>query len=62
MLPVLSARAEILDTARLNCAARADERGEKDLAASFIEGGQDQGWAMRHEVAKLMAEAGQGAA
>jgi len=61
MLPALAAPAEILDTARLNCAARA-QREQADLAVSFLEGGQDCGWAIRHEVAKLLAEAGLGAA
>jgi len=62
MLPALAAPAEILDTARLNCAARAQDREQADLAVSFLEGGQDCGWAIRHEVAKLLAEAGLGAA
>ncbi|PTR05387.1 MULTISPECIES: hypothetical protein [unclassified Novosphingobium] len=62
MLPALAAPAEILDTARLNCAARAQDRDQADLAVSFLEGGQDCGWSMRHEVAKLLAESAKGGA
>ncbi|MCW1985561.1 UNVERIFIED_ORG: hypothetical protein M2348_001293 [Sphingomonas sp. R1F5B] len=62
MLPALDAPADILDTARLNCASRASDRGALDLSVSYLEGGQDQGWAMRHEVAKLLAESAKGGA
>lgn len=58
LLSEISAPSEIMDAARLNCAERAEARGEKELAASFLEGGQDRGWALRHEVAKLLAESG----
>lgn len=48
---------EVLIQSRANCAERARERGADALALSFEHGGQDQGWAMRHEVAKLASEA-----
>ena len=54
--PPVNADAETLTTARQTCAARARERGEHELAASFEQGSQDAGWAMRHEVARLRAE------
>lgn len=45
--------------ARTNCANVRKERGEQALALEFEAGTQDEGWAMRHEVAKLLAERGQ---
>lgn len=46
--------------ARVNCAARARERGTDDLAAAFECGSQDEGYAMRHEVNRLRAEVARG--
>jgi hypothetical protein len=43
--------------ARANCAQRCNDRGATDLAASYLRGEQDLGWAMRHEVNRLRAEA-----
>jgi len=45
-----------LTTARANCAARARDRGDCELAASFEQGTQDAGWAVRHEVKRLERE------
>jgi hypothetical protein len=56
LLPALSAPADVMAEARSNCAARAAARGEAALAEAFERGTQDDGWAIRHEVAKLMAE------
>lgn len=56
-LPALQASPEVLGQARRNCAARAEARGSAELAASYRAGGQDEGWAVRFEVAKLHAEA-----
>lgn len=55
--PVLSAPADIMQMARENCAARAFARGESNLATAFMQGTQDAGWAIRHEVDRLRAEA-----
>lgn len=43
--------------ARANCAERLRARGEDPLALSYELGDQDAGWAMRHEVARIRAEA-----
>jgi hypothetical protein len=43
--------------ARSACAARARERGEDPLALEYEMGTQDQGWALRHEVNRMRAEA-----
>lgn len=56
LLPALSAPANVMAEARANCAARAATRGEVELADAFKRGTQDEGWAIRHEVAKLLAE------
>jgi len=48
--------------ARANCAARCRDRGEEELALAFEAGTQDEGYAMRHEVAKLRAEQGRAGA
>lgn len=56
-LPPLNAPAEFLAAARANCAARAREIGEAERAASYERGDQDLGWALRHEVSRLRAEA-----
>lgn len=61
-LPPLQAPAPIMAQARENCAARAEARGETALAESYRLGGQDAGWGLRHEVNKLIAEAGKGGA
>ena len=46
--------------ARANCAARARERGQEEMARSFEAGGQDAGWSLRHEVNKIRTERGGG--
>jgi hypothetical protein len=46
--------------ARANCAERARARGEDPLALSYEMGEQDGGWAMRHEVNRIRAEAERG--
>jgi len=56
----LDATEEERAVARATCAARARARGEVDLAASFEFGGQDAGWAMRHEVSRIRAEVANG--
>jgi len=53
----LDASEEERAMARTNCAARARERGEDPLALTFELGEQDEGFAMRHEVNKIRAEA-----
>jgi len=57
-LPSLEISEELRAAARTACAYRALDRGEEDLAASYERGEQDQGWAFRHEVNRLIAEAG----
>lgn len=52
----LNATEEEYAAARANCAARARDRGEEDLALEFERGSQDEGWAVRHEVNRLQAE------
>jgi hypothetical protein len=52
-LPPLVASHEALVAARANCAARRREIGQHELAASYEQGAQDLGWAIRHEVARL---------
>jgi hypothetical protein len=44
--------------ARANCAKRARDRGEPELAASYEVGMQDGGWGIRHEVYRLRTERG----
>jgi hypothetical protein len=56
-LPALDVPAPLLALARANCAARCRDRGEHETAAAFERGEQDLGWALRHEVNKLRAEA-----
>lgn len=55
-LPPITAPADVMGVARANCAARATARGETSLADAYLRCTQDAGWAMRHEVAKLLAE------
>ncbi|KUR71213.1 hypothetical protein AQZ52_11115 [Novosphingobium fuchskuhlense] len=55
-LPPITAPADIMLEARTNCAARATSRGKPELADAFMRCTQDAGWAIRHEVAKLLAE------
>ncbi|MBF5091953.1 hypothetical protein F1640_18530 [Novosphingobium sp. NBM11] len=52
-LPPLTAAPETMTIARGNCAERCRDRGEMALAASYIDGRQDEGWNMRHEVNRL---------
>lgn len=52
-LPALDVSATTLAAARSNCAATRRARGQDDLATAFEQGSQDQGWAIRHEVARL---------
>lgn len=59
-LPALDASPEELAAARANIAERCRDRGEMALAASYIAGGQDKGWNVRHEVMRLRADAGRG--
>ena len=54
-LPPITADANTMAEARANCAARAMSRGEIELAESYMRGEQDAGWAIRHEVALLLA-------
>lgn len=56
LLPALNAPADIMAEARANCAARATARGETALAEAFLRCTQDEGWSIRHEVAKLLSE------
>lgn len=58
-LPALEAPADLLATARANCAARSRARGEEAVAAAYESGAGNQGWGLRHEVAKLLAETAQ---
>ncbi len=55
-LPPLEASPEVLDEARATCAERARARGDGNLADEFAVGSQDLGWAVRHEVLKLLRE------
>lgn len=57
-LPPLNAKPDELVTARDNIAERCRERGEMALASSFVEGRQDAGWAIRHEVYRIRTMAG----
>lgn len=58
-IPPLS-RIEALDEqweeARKACADRASERGEDSLAMSYLQGEQDDGWGMRHELKRILAK------
>jgi hypothetical protein len=57
-LPPIPATPEQIAQARTACATRARERGEDALAASFEAGGQDLGWAMRHQLKMMEVEYG----
>lgn len=52
-LPPITAPADILAEARANVAARLRAKGQ-DAAAEQVEA-TGEGWAVRHEVARLMA-------
>lgn len=54
--PTLEAPADLMAAARANCAARVAARGQDAEAKRYNAGENDQGWALRHEVAKLRAE------
>lgn len=54
----IQADAIVMAQARANCAERLRARGQEAEAAQFEVGARDFTWAMRHEVAKLMAERG----
>lgn len=57
-LPPIEAPADLLATARENCAARLRARGNGFAAELIATGAHDDCWAMRHEVRKLQAEQG----
>lgn len=58
-LPPLVAPADLMATARANCADRLRAKGDVDEAEAFARGERDGAWAMKHELAKLIAERGQ---
>lgn len=60
--PVLEAPADLMAAARANCAARVAARGQEAEAQRYRAGENDQGWGIRHEVAKLRAERARGEA
>lgn len=60
--PVLEAPADLMAAARANCAARVGARGQEAEAQRYRAGSNDQGWGVRHEVAKLRAERARGEA
>lgn len=51
--------ADLLAEARVNCAVRLHAKGDVDEAEAFARGERDGAWAMKHELAKLIAERGQ---
>lgn len=59
-LPPLVAPADLMATARANCADRLRAQGNGSEADAFALGERDDAWAMRHEVAKLRAERARG--
>lgn len=54
---MLDASEEERTLARAACAERARARGEDPLALSYEMGTQDAGWAMKHEINRIRAEA-----
>lgn len=54
-LPAIAATPDLIATARANCAARLRSRGHAAAAEQVERDGL--GWAVRHEVMKLQAEA-----
>jgi hypothetical protein len=57
-LPPIAAPADIMATARANCAARYHAKDQHDEADAFARGDRDAAWALRHEVNRLVAERG----
>ncbi len=55
-LAPISAPADIMATARANCAARLRLKCQDAEAEAFERGERDGTWSMRHEVSKLRAE------
>lgn len=52
----IAAPADVLAIARENCAIRARAKGQHEVAAAYEDGTGCEGWAFRHEVAKIKAE------